>query len=450
MSLAVGNSKKPCGISYSDKCDFYFPNPAVVSHWTLDGGPPALQCDKDNTMWCAWWWRRSHPCTPPNAAVTCPLRLALLLTCPHTPSHTLLTLHAIAIAVAVVRPLALTVARPHMPSLLPSPLHALAHPPHFASCHHHRCMPLHTLLPSHTLTLTLTHPPTLHAIAIAITLTHLPLHALSPSHTITLACPLTLAISRPGPCWDWPPGSHRVKQVEARGIEAELDCRRVCRLSQMQWNVLQERWECAWRQNKPTKLTYQARRSNQRTGRVWSCEGWLEMQKAVNGSGYDGEHTRSQEDECVIETNVHHRDTGPGGQLGKWGRLGDVEDDWKRWSDAECNKTSGGRCGKDAATSGAHHDLNQVGMTSLADAETDQHGQRKRTKGDVPRPSTRPKDDPRRPTKAVNPLCRCGRLKRWSRRVSNPGRPTRSHRHVKAILGGLDVLYMMYMDWRWW
>ena len=100
------------------------------------------------------------------------------LTRPHMPSYTLLTSHAIAIAVTIVHPLALTVACPCMPSSLPLPLHALAHPPHFTSCHHRHCMPLHTLLPL---------------------------------HTITLACPLTLAISCLGPCRDWPPGSHRVK-----------------------------------------------------------------------------------------------------------------------------------------------------------------------------------------------------------------------------------------------
>ena len=45
--------------------------------------------------------------------------------------------------------------------------------------------------------------------------------------------------------------------------------------------------------------------------------------------------------------------------------------------------------------SGAHHDLNQVGTTSLADDKTDQHIQRKRMKVDIPRPYTPPKDDPR-------------------------------------------------------
>ena len=45
---------------------------------------------------------------------------------------------------------------------------------------------------------------------------------------------------------------------------------------------------------------------------------------------------------------------------------GDVEDDWKRWSDAECNKTSGGQ-GSNGATISTRHHSNQVGMTLLAD-----------------------------------------------------------------------------------
>ena len=40
-SLAIGNSKKPCGILHSNKGDFYFPNPAAVSQ-PLDCGPPIL------------------------------------------------------------------------------------------------------------------------------------------------------------------------------------------------------------------------------------------------------------------------------------------------------------------------------------------------------------------------------------------------------------------------
>ena len=45
--------------------------------------------------------------------------------------------------------------------------------------------------------------------------------------------------------------------------------------------------------------------------------------------------TRTEEDERVIKANASSRDTGPGGQLGEQGRLGDVEGDWKRWSDRD-------------------------------------------------------------------------------------------------------------------
>ena len=52
--------------------------------------------------------------------------------------------------------------------------------------------------------------------------------------------------------------------------------------------------------------------------------------------------------------------------MGKQGGPGDVEDDWKCWSDAKCNKTSGGQGGKDGATISTYHNSNQVGMTLLA------------------------------------------------------------------------------------
>ena len=88
-------------------------------------------------------------------------------------------------------------------------------------------MPLHILPTSHRITITIAcpctpshlhipspsyiRPPILHAAALTVARPCTPLHTLLPSHAIALAHPLTLAISRLGPCRDWPPGAHRVR-----------------------------------------------------------------------------------------------------------------------------------------------------------------------------------------------------------------------------------------------
>ena len=132
---------------------------------------------------------------------------------------------------------------------------------------------------------------------------------------------------------------------------------------------------------------------------IWDCR------QGVDSAEHDRKCPRSNGNTHTMETNAQCRDNWPGGQLGEQVGLGDVKGDWKRWSDAKGDKTSGGRGGKDGATSSAGHNSNWVGMTSLAsNDETDQYEQCKRMKVDVSRPSTPPTDDPRWPTEAVNPL----------------------------------------------
>jgi hypothetical protein len=150
------------------------------------------------------------------------------------------------------------------------------------------------------------------------------------------------------------------------------------------------------------------------------------------------------------ETSAPRRDRGPGGRLGEQGKSGDVEEDRERQSDGNGDQECERRGGKDGATSGARRDSKRVETTPLAEHETDQHGRRKRRTADVPRPSTPHPMDHRHPTDQPNPPRRRGRLKTRSRRVSTPGRPTRSHGRVKAVSGGSDASYMMYMDRRWW
>ena len=133
----------------------------------------------------------AHPPHTPtlHAAITCPLRLALLLAHPHMFSS------------------------PRMPSpsplytLSPSLLDALAHP---LPCLH-PCIPCTSsppCIPSPSLLLALAHPLTFTyphpRMSSHLTCCHpcccMPSHTLSPSHTITLARPLTLAVSCPGLC----------------------------------------------------------------------------------------------------------------------------------------------------------------------------------------------------------------------------------------------------------
>ena len=149
-----------------------------------------------------------------------------------------------------------------------------------------------------------------------------------------------------------------------------------------------------------------------------AVEGDSDRANAVNGGGCDGERTRSQENERVVETNAQRRDNRPGGQLGERVGLGDVEGDRKRRSDGEGDEMDGIRGGMDGATSGARRDSQRVETTPLAEGETGQHGRRKRTTTDVPGLSTAPTDDHRLPTDHPNPPRRCGRLKTRPRSIS--------------------------------
>jgi hypothetical protein len=143
-----------------------------------------------------------------------------------------------------------------------------------------------------------------------------------------------------------------------------------------------------------------------------------DRQKDVDGAEYDGNRPRSEENERDVDTNALHRDRWPGGRLCERGGSGYVEGDLERRSDGDGDQRSERRGGKDGATSGARSDSIRVNTSLLADNETDQHGQRKRTKADVHRPSTPPTDNPRRPIEAVDPPRRRGRIKPRPRRVS--------------------------------
>ena len=177
-------------------------------------------------------------------------------------------------------------------------------------------------------------------------------------------------------------------------------------------------------------------------------KGVRDHRKGVDGAELDGIRPGSKRNERVGDTNPPCRDRWPGGRLGERDGLGDVEDDLERRSDGEGDETDGMRGWKHGATSGARRDSKRVETTPLAEGETSQYRRRTRTTTDAPEPSQPPNNDHRLPTNHANPPRRRGRLKRRSTRVSNPGRPTRSHGRVKAGSGGSDASYMLYMDRR--
>ena len=59
-------------------------------------------------------------------------------------------------------------------------------------------------------------------------------------------------------------------------------------------------------------------------------EGELGSRKAVEGAGYDGIHHSTHRNECIIETNALHRGMGPGGHLGEGVKSRGIADDWDR------------------------------------------------------------------------------------------------------------------------
>ena len=145
-----------------------------------------------------------------------------------------------------------------------------------------------------------------------------------------------------------------------------------------------------------------------------------DRRNVVDSGGYDGIDPRSDENERVVETNALRRGIGPGGHRGEQEATGDVERDWKRQNVVE-GAGYDGRWGRmDGATSGARCNSKRVGTRSLAEEQTSQHEQRKRTTAHVPRPPIPPPSHHRRPHTHPNPPRRRGRMKTRPTSVSNP------------------------------
>jgi hypothetical protein len=168
------------------------------------------------------------------------------------------------------------------------------------------------------------------------------------------------------------------------------------------------------------------------------------------GAEHDGIRPRGVRDERDVETNAPSREMPPGDPEGDQIESGDVESGRERQSVGDGDQAGGRRGWMDGATSGARRDSKRVETTPLAEGETGQHERRKRTTTDAPGPSEPPPDHPRSLTDYVDPPRRRGRLKTRPREVSTPGGPTRPRGRAKAVSGGSDTSYMMYMDRRWW
>ena len=145
-----------------------------------------------------------------------------------------------------------------------------------------------------------------------------------------------------------------------------------------------------------------------------------DRRKVIEGGEYDGERTRTEENERVVETNAQRRDTGPGGQLGERGGLGDVKCDRERQSDGDGVEMDGNRCRMDGATSGASGGSKRLDTRPLAETDSSQHEQRKYKIAHVPQPSIPPPCYARSLSTYVDPPRRRGRLKSRPRNVSHP------------------------------
>ena len=73
----------------------------------------------------------------------------------------------------------------------------------------------------------------------------------------------------------------------------------------------------------------------------------------------------------------------------------DSQHDLEHRSDGEGDEMDWEPGGKDGTMSGARRDSKRVDTTPLTAGEMDQHGERKHTTDDTPRPSTQPTKRPR-------------------------------------------------------
>ena len=136
-----------------------------------------------------------------------------------------------------------------------------------------------------------------------------------------------------------------------------------------------------------------------------------------------------------VVPNPPCRDRRPGGHSGEQESSRVVEGDWRRRTDVEGVAYDWERREMDGATSGARRDSKRVETDPLAEDKARQHEWRKRTRSDVPRPSTPPPEYPTSLTNYVDPPRRRGRMKPRPRKVNRTKMKKPTYRIVRSRRG---------------
>ena len=98
-------------------------------------------------------------------------------------------------------------------------------------------------------------------------------------------------------------------------------------------------------------------------------EGNPDHAKVVSHTKYDGGHTRTEENECIIKMNMQHQENQPGGHSSKQVEPGVVKGDLKRRNDGIGVAHDGNRCREDGAMSSAHRESKQLKTRLLAEQQ---------------------------------------------------------------------------------
>ena len=132
-------------------------------------------------------------------------------------------------------------------------------------------------------------------------------------------------------------------------------------------------------------------------------EGVRNCGKVVDGAEHNGIRPSSRGNEREVVPNPPCRDRRPRGHSGEQESSRVVEGDWRRRTDVEGVAYDWERREMDGATSGARRDSKRAETDPLAIEKEGQRERRKRTKNDLPRPSTPPPEHPRPLTDYVDP-----------------------------------------------
>ena len=201
------------------------------------------------------------------------------------------------------------------------------------------------------------------------------------------------------PCWDTGPEGHLEVQGDTKGVEVDLDHRKV-----------------------------------------------------IEGIGYDRKQAKSVRNKCSIDMNMLCWVRGLQGPLGEGVESGDAEGHWEYLSNCKGIEMDGIQGQMDSATSDASNNLKCVDTRLLAGDNAGQHEQCKHETAHIPEPF-RPHEHQRWPMDQLNPPHCRGWLKTKSRRVSW-ARSRRLTYQVKwscqGHIGWVRCIRYVYRDLGWW